>query len=145
MYVGSRRSIKVQVDNDRVRNARVVNVHGEGVMSRSGWEKDGSGLLVFRCKGKTWCPEVREQTPMHVRFMAEYAAYLLRVKRKYRHQPHGGPAENAKRKWYMKDRRWLRRAFVKFKKKPLATNPTVQDKRYHMRKRFEGRPARDRV
>jgi len=82
---------------------------------------------------------------MHVRFMAERAACLLRVKRKYRHQRHGGPAENAKVGWYTKDRRWLRRAFVKFKKKPLATNPVTQGKRYHMRKRFEGRPARDKA
>lgn len=145
MYVGSRRSIKVQVGNDRVRNARVVNVYGEGVMSRSGWEKDGSGLLVFRCRGKTWCPEVREQTPIHVRFMKEYAAYLLRVKRKYRHQPHGGPAENAKKERFLTDRRWRRRALAKFFSMPVQTNPIVQDKRYHMRKRFEGRPARDKV
>lgn len=34
MYVGSRRSIKVKVGNDCVRNARVVNLHREGVMSR---------------------------------------------------------------------------------------------------------------
>lgn len=128
----------------RAAQLAVVEMAKRIAMSRSGWDRDGSGLLVFRCRGKTWCPEVREQTPMHVRFMVEYAAYLLRVKRKYRHQPHGGPADNAKQKWWAKDRRWRRRALAKFLKTAQA-NPVTQDKRYHMRKRFEGRPARDKV
>lgn len=110
-------------------------------MSRSGWDKDGSGLDVYRCRGKTYCPKAPEQKQPGKAF-AKYAAQVRRTKQRIRHGRHGGPAEKAKKKWRLKDRRWRRRVLAKHMIKPLPTNPVTQDTRYHMRKRFEGRPAR---
>lgn len=112
-------------------------------MSKSGWDKDGSGLDVYRCRGKTFCPKSPEQKQPGKAF-ARYAAQVRRIKRKIRRESHGGPAEKAKAKWRLKDRRWRRRVVAKLKKQPFQTNPVTQDMRYHMRKRFEGRPARAR-
>jgi hypothetical protein len=107
---------------------------GKG-MARS---KDGSGLVVFRCKGKTYCPDVMKKP-----VPKKWETCKLRHKRKMRHQPHGGPAELAKKNESPdRLRRFMRKRLYRFKKKPVPTNPIKTDTRYHARKRFEGRPAR---
>lgn len=121
----------------------------------NGWQRDGSGLRVYRCRGKTYCP--RSTDGRYVR-QNEPDAWAIKCaksgkRRGYRFDSETGgkpfkaltqgPADHAKKnmgnRWHYKGRKGLRRYMAK--RGVIKTNPMWQDTRYHLRKSFEGRKA----
>ena len=110
-----------------------------------GWQKDGSGLLVYRCRGKTFNPKISVSPGWS--YMERRGRHLKRrhvswFENNKRHCFVGGPAECAKNPNSICDsnqkllRKGVRRLLHLQGKTPCK--PQKLDKRYHLRKTFVG-------